>query len=235
MKKYDAIILCGGKGNRIKKITKKKPKCLIDFYGKPFLLYQLKYLKKNHIKDVILSVGYQAEQVQNYVRDNIKFMNVKIISDGKNLLGTGGAIKKSIKFLKDNFYVIYGDSYLNFNLNNLKSNNKISTMAIYKNQNKYDKSNVKRKNSNYIVYDKSKKKDKFDYIDYGVSYLEKKIFKNLKKNTRFDLSILLQKISKDKKLKGYVVKKRFYEIGSYSGIKQFKNFIKNELHKNLQK
>ena len=235
MKKYDAIILCGGKGNRIKKITKKKPKCLIDFYGKPFLLYQLKYLKKNHIKNVILSVGYQAEQVQNYVRDNIKFMNVKIISDGKNLLGTGGAIKKSIKFLKDNFYVIYGDSYLNFNLNNLKSNNKISTMAIYKNQNKYDKSNVKRKNSNYIVYDKSKKKDKFDYIDYGVSYLEKKIFKNLKKNTRFDLSILLQKISKDKKLKGYVVKKRFYEIGSYSGIKQFKNFIKNELYKNLQK
>ena len=235
MKKYDAIILCGGKGNRIKKITKKKPKCLIDFYGKPFLLYQLKYLKKNHIKDVILSVGYQAEQVQNYVRDNIKFMNVKIISDGKNLLGTGGAIKKSIKFLKDNFYVIYGDSYLNFNLNNLKSNNKISTMAIYKNQNKYDKSNVKRKNSNYIVYDKSKKKDKFDYIDYGVSYLKKKIFKNLKKNTRFDLSILLQKISKDKKLKGYVVKKRFYEIGSYSGIKQFKNFIKNELYKNLQK
>ena len=162
-------------------------------------------------------------------------MNVKIISDWKNLLGTGGAIKKSIKFLKDNFYVIYGDSYLNFNLNNLKSNNKISTMAIYKNQNKYDKSNVKRKNSNYIVYDKSKKKDKFDYIDYGVSYLKKKIFKNLKKNTRFDLSILLQKISKDKKLKGYVVKKRFYEIGSYSGIKQFKNFIKNELYKNLQK
>ena len=43
------------------------------------------------------------------------------------------------------------------------------------------------------------------------------------------------RISKDKKLKGYVVKKRFYEIGSYSGIKQFKNFIKNELYKNLQK
>ena len=233
MKKYDAIILCGGKGNRIRKITKKQPKCLIDFHGKPFLFYQLKYLKKNHIKDVILSVGYQAEQVQNYVRDNINFMNVKIISDGKNLLGTGGAIKKSIKFLKDYFYVIYGDSYLNFNLNNLKSNNKISTMAIYKNQNKYDKSNVERKNSNYIVYDKSKKKNKFDYIDYGVSYLEKKFFKNLKKNTRFDLSNLLQKISKDKKLKGYVVKKRFYEIGSYSGIKQFKKFIKNELYKNL--
>ena len=41
-----------------------------------------------------------------------------------------------------------------------------------------------------------------------VCYLEKKIFKNLKKNTRFDLSNLLQKISKDNKLKGYVVKKK---------------------------
>ena len=226
MKKYEAIILCGGKGNRIEKITKKKPKCLINFHGKPFLFYQLKYLKKNHIKDVILSVGYRAEQVQNYVRDNIDFINVKIVNDGKNLLGTGGAIKKSIKLLKDYFFVIYGDSYLNFNLSNLKSNNKISTMAIYKNRNKYDKSNVERKNLDYIVYDKSKKKNKFDYIDYGVSFLEKKIFKDQKKNTRFDLSNLLQKISKDNKLKGHVVKKRFYEIGSYSGIKQFENFIK---------
>lgn len=230
MKKYDAIILCGGKGNRIEKITKEKPKCLVDFYGKPFLFYQLKYLKKNRIKNVILSVGYKAEQVQNYVRNNINFMNVKIINDGKKLLGTGGAIKKSTKLLKDFFYVIYGDSYLNFNLNNLKSNHKISTMAIYKNQNQYDKSNVERKKSDFIVYDKSKKKNQYKYIDYGASYLQKKIFRNIKKNTKFDLSNLFQKISKENKLKGYVVKKRFYEIGSYSGIKQFKNFIKNELY-----
>ena len=233
MKKYDVIILCGGKGNRIKKITKNKPKCLVDFYGKPFLFYQLKYLKKNHFKNVILSVGYKAELVQNYVRDNIDFLNVKIVNDGKKLLGTGGSIKKSIKFLKNHFYVIYGDSYLNFNLNNLKSNNKKSTMAIYKNKNRYDKSNVQRKKSDFIVYDKSKKKGQYEYIDYGVSYLEKKNFQNFKKNTRFDLSNLLQKISEENKLKGFVIKKRFYEIGSYSGIKQFKKFIKNEFYKNL--
>ena len=235
MKKYDVIILCGGKGNRIKKITKNKPKCLVDFYGKPFLFYQLKYLKKKHFNNVIISVGYKAKLVQNYVRNNIDFMNVKIVNDGKKLLGTGGAIKKSINLLKDYFYVIYGDSYLNFNLNNLKTTSKISIMAIYKNKNKYDQSNVQRKKSEIIGYDKSKKKGKYEYIDYGVSYLEKKNFKNFKKNTRFDLSNLLQKISKENKLKGFVVKKRFYEIGSYNGIKQFKNFIKNEFYKNLQK
>ena len=85
---------------------------------------------------------------------------------------------------------------------------------------------LKKKKSNLIIYDKSKKNKNYVYIDYGVSYLKKKIFKNFKKNTRFDLSDLFQKISKDNKLKGYVVKKRFYEIGSYNGIKQFKKFIK---------
>ena len=127
------------------------------FLWQTFFILSIKIPKKNHIKDVIISVGYQAEQVQNYVRDNINFMNVKIISDGKNLLGTGGAIKKSIKFLKDYFYVIYGDSYLNFNLNNLKSKVKFPQWQFIK-KNKYDKSNVERKNSNYIVYDKSKKR-----------------------------------------------------------------------------
>ena len=63
------------------------------FLWQTIFILSIKIFKKNHIKDVILSVGYQAEQVQNYIEDNINFINVKIVSDGKNLLGTGGAIK----------------------------------------------------------------------------------------------------------------------------------------------
>jgi len=99
VKKYEIIILSGGKGTRIKKFTKKIPKCLIDINGKPFLYYQLRYLKKCGIKKVILSVGYKSEEVKNYVKNNINFIDVKIVKDGKKLLGTGGAIIKSIKFL----------------------------------------------------------------------------------------------------------------------------------------
>ena len=101
MIKYEAIILSGGKGSRIGKLTKTKPKCLIDINGKPFLYYQLKYLKKNNIKNVILSVAYLSEQIEEYVHKNIDFINVKIVNDGKKLLGTGGAIIKSIHLLKN--------------------------------------------------------------------------------------------------------------------------------------
>ncbi|MDA9650336.1 sugar phosphate nucleotidyltransferase [Candidatus Pelagibacter sp.] len=230
MKKYEALILSGGKGTRVSKYTKKNPKCLIDINGKPFLYYQLEYLKKNNIKNVILSTGYKSNQIKDYIKNNINFINVKIVNDGKSLLGTGGAINKSIKLLKNFFYVIYGDSYLNFKLKNLSSSHKISIMAIYKNKNKYDVSNVELKKFNYIIYDKSTKK-KYDYIDYGVSFLNKKIFKGIRKNIKFSLSALLENISKKKQLKGYIVKKRFYEIGSYSGIKQFKKYVKNEFYK----
>ena len=232
MKKYEAIILLGGKGTRVKKYTKNKPKCLIDICGKPFLYHQLKYLKKNKIDNVILSSGYKSYIVENYVKKNINFINVKIINDGKYLLGTGGAINKSIQYLKSYFYVIYGDSYLNFKLQNLKIKKKFSVMAIFKNENKYDKSNVEKK-INSIIYDKNSNNNNYKYIDYGVSLLDKKIFNGMKKNTRFDLSILLEKISKKILLKGYIVKKRFYEIGSYNGIKEFKKYIKNEFYKKL--
>lgn len=107
MSKFEAIILSGGKGTRVSKFTKKLPKCLIDINGKPFLYHQLKLLKKNNIDNIIISVGYFAQKVRDYVKHNIDFINIKIIEDGKKLLGTGGAVLKSTKFLKTNFFIIY--------------------------------------------------------------------------------------------------------------------------------
>ena len=101
-------------------------------------------------------------------------------------------------------------------------------MAIYRNYNKFDKSNVKIDKNNNIIYYRKNNKLKLQYIDYGVSYINKSVFKKVKKKKRFDLSELFENISRDKILKGYKVKKRFYEIGSYSGINEFKQFLKNK-------
>lgn len=229
MSKFEAIILSGGKGTRVSKFTKKLPKCLIDINGKPFLYHQLKFLKKNNIDNIIISVGYFAKKVREYVKDNIDFINIKIIEDGTKLLGTGGAVLKSTKFLKTNFFVIYGDSYLNFDLKKLKKNNNIVNMAIYKNNNMFDKSNILLKSKNKVFYYKNNINKNLRYIDYGVSYVNKIVFKEKKKNIKFDLSELFEEISKQNLLSGYKVNKRFYEIGSYNGIRDFKNFIKNEI------
>ena len=229
MNKYEAIILSGGKGTRIKQYTKKIPKCLIKFNRKPFLYYQLRYLKNNGIDKVIISTGYYAEQIKSYL-ENKNFIDIKIINDGLKPLGTGGAVLKSLDYLKDKFFIIYGDSYFNFDIKKLKKQEGLATMAVFENKNYYDKSNVIFRKKNKIIYSKKKLNTNFNFIDYGATYLNKKVFDNIK-NKKFDLSELYEKISKKDMLTGYIVKKRFYEIGSYSGIKDFKKYIKNELHK----
>ena len=83
MRKYNGIILCGGKGTRIKNYTKKIPKCLIKFNGKPFLYYQLKYLKNHNINNVILSVGYLSNKKIKNVKKNIDFININIVNEKK--------------------------------------------------------------------------------------------------------------------------------------------------------
>tara|TARA_A100001011_G_scaffold396952_1_gene496488 strand:- start:1829 stop:2518 length:690 start_codon:yes stop_codon:yes gene_type:complete len=227
--KYEAIILSGGKGTRIKQYTKKIPKCLIKFNRKPFLYYQLRYLKNNGIDKVIISTGYYAEQIKSYL-ENKNFIDIKIINDGLKPLGTGGAVLKSLDYLKDKFFIIYGDSYFNFDIKKLKKQEGLATMAVFENKNYYDKSNVIFRKKNKIIYSKKKLNTNFNFIDYGATYLNKKVFDNIK-NKKFDLSELYEKISKKNMLNGYIVKKRFYEIGSYSGIKDFKQYIKNEFHK----
>ena len=80
------------------------------------------------------------------------------------------------------------------------------------------------KNGNKIEYYRNSKNKELQFIDYGVSYVDKSIF-NKRLNKRFELSELYDMISKKNILSSYIVKKRFYEIGSYEGIKDFKNYI----------
>ena len=230
MIKFEAIILSGGKGTRVKKYTKKIPKCLIKINKLPFIHHQLNYLKKNDIKSVIISTGYKASKVDHYLKKNIDFIKYKTVRDGKKPLGSGGAIVKSLKYLRQNFFVIYGDSFLNFNLKELKKKNNYANLAIYKNMNKYDKSNIKLEKKGNIKYYKKDKPNQLHYIDYGVSYLNKKVFSKIRKNVKFDTSDLYESISHKNLLTGYKVKKRFYEIGSYNGIRDLENLLKNEIY-----
>ena len=226
MKKFDLIILSGGKGTRVSRYTKKIPKCLIKINGQPFLFHQLKYLLKNNIKNIIICTGYLNNQINLYLKKNISNINVKTLSDGNTPLGTGGAIINALKFMKKNFFILYGDSFLNFDLNLLRNNNNLATMAIYKNKNRYDKSNIKLLGLKKIKYYKANHKKNLIYIDYGVSYLNKQVFKEFLKKKKFQLPDFFENISSKNMLNGFIVKKRFYEIGSYSGIKEAKKFLK---------
>lgn len=232
------VVLAGGLGSRLGRLTEKIPKALIKIHNKTFLEWQIEYFIKQKVKKLIICTGYKHSLIENLLKKKIFLKNVEIYFsyDGDQLLGTGGAIKKAVKKIDGSFFVVYGDSYLQCDLNkiyeNYKQNKSISLMGIYKNNDKFDKSNVKLKKNRKIIYNKDIKTLDFNYIDYGISIMNSRQFINYKKKI-FDLSTIQKNLSKQNKLRGYIIKKRFFEIGSVNGIKEFSKFIKYGIHKKI--
>lgn len=92
-----AIILAGGKGERLRPLTNNKPKVMIQLDGKPILAWQIEWLKSHGITNFVLTVSYKHEVVQEYFGDGSKF-GIKVdYSIEETPLGRGGAIKKAFK------------------------------------------------------------------------------------------------------------------------------------------
>ena len=113
-----AIILCGGKGERLNSLTVNSPKGMINIEGKPILEYQIEWLKRFGVKHIVFACGYLHEHIQNYFGDGKKF-GLKIdYSIEEQLLGRGGAIKKAWEYIKssEKLIVTNGDIYTEMNL-----------------------------------------------------------------------------------------------------------------------
>jgi len=159
-------------------------------------------------------------------------VKIRYSRERDKLLGTGGALKKAESLLDKVFLVIYGDSYLPFNfkaaIDYFNEFEKLGLMVVYKNQSQYEKSNVLIKNNLVKQYNKENPTKEMEYIDYGVSIFRKKALELLSENTRCDLSQIYLSLIKKNQLLAFESKIRFYEVGSFEGIEEFKRYIKNK-------
>ena len=224
------VILAGGLATRLKPITENIPKGMLPINGKPFLEYQIDLLRKNHITNIVLCIGYKGEMIENYFNDGSSFgVNISY-SREKSLLGTGGAIRNAYELLHEKFIILYGDAYLNVDyqkiINHMENMLSLALLVVYKNEGSFDTSNVRFLDDKFIFYDKDNPSDDMQYIDYGMSILSKSIVdKFIPFNSVYDLADCYNQLSKNHQLAGLEVFERFYEIGSFSGLEEFKGFI----------
>jgi NDP-sugar pyrophosphorylase family protein len=237
------VILTGGLATRLRPITEKIPKSMVPVCGKPFLEYQLEILRRNGLTDIVLCVGYLHEQIRDYFGDGKSFgVNIAYSVESDKLLGTAGAIRYAAKLLKSDFFVQYGDSYLDVCYRDIydyfHKAGCCALMTVYRNENKWDTSNVVVQDGLVKVYDKKNLTPDMKYIDYGLSILRRDTVMNLvPEGVASDLTALFGKLVGGGKLAAYEVFNRFYEIGSVTGLKEFEEIvsgghIKNDYHKN---
>lgn len=112
----EAIILAGGFGTRLLSVVSDVPKPMAPVNGKPFLDYQLLYLKHFGVTAVVLSVGYLHEKIISHYKDS--FQGIKIAySIEQEPLGTGGGIRKAMELCtQSNVLVLNGDSFFEIDL-----------------------------------------------------------------------------------------------------------------------
>jgi NDP-sugar pyrophosphorylase family protein len=224
------ILLAGGLATRLRPITETVPKSLIEINGKPFIDYQINLLKNKGIKKVIVCAGFLGEQIKNYLKDGSRYgLEIDYSFDGDELIGTGGAVKKAIDKTNGVFWVMYGDSYLDTDFEQIsryyESKKNLGLMTVFNNSDKWDSSNVEFENGRIIKYDKINKTKDMQYIDYGLSIFHKEAFSKFRELQKFDLTKVYSELLNEDELLGFEVKKRFYEVGSFKGIEEFKSYL----------
>jgi len=135
-----AIILAAGKCKRLKGTVDNIPKPMIRIKGEPILEHNVEWLKRFGIKEIYINLHHFPDAIKNYFGDGKK-MGVKIrYSYEPKLLGTAGGVRRIIdKYWNsedtDTFLVIYGDNFLDFNLNKIinfhKTKKGIGTICFY--------------------------------------------------------------------------------------------------------
>lgn len=232
MESKQAVILAGGLATRMQPRTLTLPKILLEVGGRPFADLQLEMLAKCNYQRVVICVAFLGDQVRAYVGDGKRWgLGVDYSDEGKELLGTGGALRVAAPLLEETFLVTYGDSYLPFDyaapLDSLRAHDDCDgVMSVFANDWKWDASNVKTDGEWILAYEKGTKDRAFDHIDYGAIALRKSVVLELPERQRSGLDELQMRLARKHRLRACVARERFYEIGSPEGLAALEERLK---------
>ena len=152
--------------------------------------------------------------------------------DGEKLLGTGGAIKRALPKLGEEFFALYGDSFLPIQYAPVAEffhrSGKLGLMTVFHNEGLYDTSNVVFRNGEILVYDKKLKSPEMKHIDYGLRMFKSSVFEKYPADEKFDLAEVQAKLVHEKQLAGYEVPERFYEMGSPAGLAELEALLQSQ-------
>ena len=230
---WPVAILAGGLATRLRPVTEKIPKALIEVAGRPFLAHQLRLLQSAGIRKAVLCLGYRGEMIEReFGNGSQPGIELSYSFDGPELLGTGGAIRKALPLLNKRFLVLYGDSYLPIDyaapVQAFLDSGKLGLMTVFRYEGRWDKSNVWFVDKVIRSYDKKQQTPEMRYIDYGLGIFDATAFAGRPANEAFDLADVYQDLIVRNELAGYEVKQRFYEIGSPEGLAELDAMLRSQ-------
>jgi len=210
-----AIILAGGRGKRLKPITDDVPKPLVLIKNIPIIEWQIKYLKKFGIEEVIICTGYKQEMIEDYLVTRNLGLEIKY-SIEKLPLGTGGAIKKAGKMISDkSFFVLNGDTITNLDLKKLvKVENSVAAIELR------TKFGILETRSNKIIKFKEKKEIPDLWMNAGIYHLNKEMIEDMPDKGDIEKTVFPDYAKRGKLQTVKFKNVKWYSIDSFKDIEE---------------
>lgn len=225
-KSNKVVLMVGGLGTRLYPLTKNTPKPMLKVGDKPILETIILNFKKYGFTNIILSVSYKSEIIENYFGDGSKFgVNIEYIHEEKRM-GTAGALSLMKEKLNEPFFVMNGDLLTNINFEHMmdyhSQNNSIGTMGVreYDFQVPYGVVNVDGINIKSI---EEKPVHNF-YVSGGVYILSDEVLQYIPQNEYFDMPTLFEKIIADgRKSISFPIREYWLDIGRMEEFEKANN------------
>jgi NDP-sugar pyrophosphorylase family protein len=223
------VILAGGLATRLAELTRDVPKALVSVAGRPFADLQLSWLASEGVTEVVYCVGHLGDQIRGFVGDGSRWgVRAAYVDEGSELRGTAGALRLALDTgsLADEFAVLYADSYLRASFADLwrdfGERGPSVLMAVFRNEDRFDRSNVKLDRGLVVRYDKNEPDPiaaGMHHIDYGLSVIDRdSVIAEIPARKTLDLADVYRRLAAEGRIAAHEVAERFYEIGSPTGL-----------------
>ena len=226
-----AVILCGGRGTRLRPLTDTMPKPLVPVNGRPFLEHLIEQIRAQGINRILLLTGYRGEMIDEYFGKG-KTLGVEIsYSHGPAEWDTGRRIWEAREHLDSRFLLLYSDNFVQFNIQRLqrlhqKHNAPITLLLAPK-----EKGNIRVSADGRVeAYDKTRSGEGLNYVEVGYMLIERDLvledFSTYAEFPNFNFSALLQKFALQAKIAGLVVHDSYHSISDLARLQLMCEYLK---------
>ena len=214
-----AVILAGGKGERMMPITEFQPKALVPINGVPILKLQIIQLIDCGVTKIYVLTGHLGQQIQEYI--NTLNLSIKVICVNTDPnLNPGERLVKSFNLIKDDFILLYCDNYISNDEVIKKQLNSLTGVTLL--LQKRERGNISVKNKNYAIYKGKKRKPENPYVELGYIAIRSTEFKDFLAKL-MDINLALEEFSK--------VNNIYFNIFTekYQSLSDFKTYVDQRL------
>ena len=212
-----AMILCAGRGERMRPLTDTLPKPLLEVRGKPLIVWHLEKLAQAGFKDIVINIAHLGYKITETLSNGSKWGVNIIYSDEQNsgALESAGGIIKALPLLGDEpFLVVNGDVFCDYEFDvNFDLESNLAHLILVPNPQHNPDGDFGLKNACVL------NEDKIKYTFSGIGYYNPKLFKNLELK-KSALAPLLRLKIKNKQISGELFSGIWHDIGTPQRFKE---------------